>query len=172
MNKKTIITTALVIIAAALAFRAGISPVGQSAHPTNVEWRNFADGMNLSRTTNKKLLVDVYTDWCGWCKTMDKETYSQDDIISYITDHFIPVRLNAESQEVRQFDTVHITDAELADAFGVTGYPTTIFITSTGQPITSIPGYIQKDEFKKILHYVAEEAYTKMDYEQYKNSSK
>jgi thioredoxin-related protein len=172
MNKKNIITVGLVIVVAAVAFRVGTAPAGETAHPTKVEWKNFTDGMNLCRNTDKKLLVDVYTDWCGWCKTMDKETYSQDEVISYITDHFVPVRLNAESQEMRQFDTLHITDADLANAFGVTGYPTTIFITSAGQPITSIPGYIKKDEFTKILHYIAEDAYTKMDYEQYKNSGK
>jgi len=172
MNKKVVITIGSILIVAGAALRIGLSSGGTASHPAKIQWHTFTEGMNLCRGTDKKLLVDVYTDWCTWCKTMDKETYEQDEVISYISDHFIPVRLNAESKEMRQFDTLQLTDAELADAFGVTGYPTTIFIQSDGRPITSIPGYIKKDEFKNILRYIADNAYQKMDYNQYKNSGK
>ncbi|HET7152401.1 MAG TPA: DUF255 domain-containing protein, partial [Candidatus Kapabacteria bacterium] len=166
------ITVTLVLIIAAVAFRVGASSNGGASHPTKIEWKNLTDGMKLSHTTNKKILMDVYTDWCTWCKTMDKETYGEDTIIAYISDHFIPVRLNAESKDVRQIDTLQMTDAELADAFNVTAYPTTIFIQSDGRPITSIPGYIKTDEFKNVLRYIAEDAYLKMGYEDYKKTVK
>ena len=167
MNKKYILIAIVMVAAAATVYMA--SKFSKHAQdPATIEWHNVSDGMALSHSTNKKILMDVYTDWCTWCKKMDKETYSKGEIASYISDHFIPVRLNAESQQMRLFDTVHITDADLASAFHVTGYPTTIFIQSDGKPITSLPGYVETDEFKNVLRYIAEDAYMKMGYDDFK----
>jgi len=173
MGTKTIIISAVLagIVAVAAMFLVGGSPIKGHASADGIQWRNYSEGSALSRNANKKMLVDVYTDWCTWCKRMDKETYSSAEVASYISEHFIPVRLNAESKEVRQIDTMQATDAELATAFGVQEYPTTIFFTENGAPITSIPGYIPTDDFKTVLRFIAEDAYTHMSFDQFKQSA-
>ena len=136
-----------------------------------IAWTDFGAGSAAAGTAHKKIIIDVYTDWCTWCKTMDKKTYADEEVVSYVQEHFIPVRLNAESQVVRQVHNMQMTDAQLAGAFGVSGYPTTVFVNDDGTPITSMDGYIEAGEFKTVLRFIAEDKYRSMSFEEYKKSA-
>ena len=68
-----------------------------------VNWLTFEEAIALHEKEPKKLLIDLYTDWCGWCKVMDRNTYSQADIASYINENFYPVKFNAEQKEPVEF---------------------------------------------------------------------
>ncbi len=93
----------------------------------DLKWTNFTDGVRQASASNKKILIDVYTDWCGWCKKMESDTYSDEDIKSYLRENYILVKLNAESDAKEMLDNEEVTQANLASAFRVNGYPTTIF---------------------------------------------
>jgi thioredoxin-related protein len=138
--------------------------------PEKIEWIDFGTACASAPAAHKKILVDVYTDWCVWCKTMDKKTYTDTGVVSYIKEHFIPVKLNAESQASRHVNTTTMTDAQLAGAFGVTGFPTTVFTDDSGTPITSTDGYVEAPQFKTILRYIAEDRYRTMTFEQFRKS--
>ncbi len=170
MNKKTIITIgAVILVGAAFAISTGTF-IGLPLGEKTIVWSNIADGSALSASTNKVMLIDVYTDWCTWCKKMDKDTYHTPEISDYVNQKFVPIRLNAESQESRFFGGQNITDSVLALALGVQEYPTTIFVTPEGTPITSVPGYIPPADFKQMLRFIGEGAYKHMDFEQYQQS--
>src|SRR6516225_7746018 len=64
-----------------------------------VEWMSLAQAETAIQKEKKPVLIDLYTDWCGWCKVMDKKTYSNKHVIEYVQDKFYPVRVNAESRE-------------------------------------------------------------------------
>lgn len=140
------------------------------AAASTIVWTDFTKGRTAAQAANKKLLIDVYTDWCTWCKTMDKSTYGDAEVAAYVQANFVPVKLNAESQEMRQISSKNLTDAELASAYGVSGYPTTVFANSDGTPITSMDGYIKAADFKTVLRFIAEDRYRAMSFEEYKNS--
>jgi thioredoxin-related protein len=135
-----------------------------------LKWTNFTEGLKEASATNKKVLVDVYTDWCGWCKKMESDTYSDRQVQDYLNEKYVLVKLNAESSQKEIVDTTVVTDAQLASAFGVNGYPTTIFLTSSGQPITAAPGYMKPDEFLHVLKYIGGDYYKKMEFPEFLKS--
>ena len=123
-------------------------------------WYKFQDGMKLTGSGDKHLVIDFYADWCHWCKVMDKETFSDQDVQKYLFENFIPIKLNAESStEMITFKGQQLTPRQLTSAFQVTGFPSLAFLTPDLEVITVIPGYIKKDMFLNILEYIEHECY-------------
>ncbi|HEX2869251.1 MAG TPA: thioredoxin fold domain-containing protein [Ignavibacteriales bacterium] len=135
--------------------------------PEEVKWTNFDKGLEASKSQNKKMVIDVYTDWCGWCKKMDAATYKNSEVAKYMHDNFIAVKLNAESPAKVGFMGQNYTEQQLAQGFGVTGYPSTIFFDEKQQPITVVPGYLDGKQFLNILKFINEGAYKTQKFEDY-----
>ncbi len=121
-----------------------------------LEWQGWDAGLQRAKATNRPVLVDVYTDWCGWCKRMDRDVYARADVSQYLAAHFVVVRLNAESGERTTYEGRNRPASALAAAFDVTGYPTTIFLASTGEHITNVPGYVDADRFLLLLRFIGD----------------
>ena len=147
-----------------------------------VNWLSIEEAYAQSKTENKPILVDVYTDWCGWCKRMDKDTYSKTDIANYINSNFLPVKFNAE-----QKDSVTIMNHtfkfiaqgrrgyhELAAALlnGKLSYPATVFLNDKFEMITVVPGYQDEKGFDVILNYIEGGHYAKTPFEEFSASYK
>ena len=67
---------------------------GSAAVSTELKWYDFEEGMEKAKKENKALLIDAYTDWCGWCKVMDKETYKDARVIAKLNESFVAVKFN------------------------------------------------------------------------------
>ncbi len=132
-----------------------------------LKWYSFTDGLKIAQTEKKKVLIDVYTDWCEWCKKMDEEVYTNSSVKKYLASKFILVKLNAESEMKHIFQGREYSEMELSYIFGVEGFPTTIFIREDMQPITAVPGYFPADVFMKILTFIGDDYYKKMSFEDY-----
>jgi thioredoxin-related protein len=143
----------LPLLIAALLVVALASTAGAEGH---VAWRGWDEGLREARRTNRPVLVDVYTDWCGWCKRMDRDVYSRADVRDYLASRFVVVRLNAEAQDGVQYEGQDLTSAGLAEQFRVTGYPTTVFLKSSGAHLINVPGYVPADRFMLVLRYIGE----------------
>jgi thioredoxin-related protein len=133
---------------------------------------SFNDALKLAKEENKKILIDFYTDWCGWCKKMDKDVYGNSKVIDIIDDSFIKVKLDAESSEKVKFNGKEITLSDLALNWQVSGYPTTVFLEPDGKIISFkynnesmsiIPGYFSAKDFLKILKFIRDEKYKDTD---------
>jgi len=133
---------------------------------------SFEDALKKAKNENKRVIVDVYTDWCGWCKKMDGEAYSNSDIKKIIEENFVLVKLNAEGTGKIKYNGKDYTETDLATYFEATGYPTTIFLEPDGkviefkydkQPMKIVPGYFKTDEFKKILEFFKNGKYKDTD---------
>ncbi|GIV27707.1 MAG: hypothetical protein KatS3mg027_1521 [Bacteroidia bacterium] len=74
-----------------------------------VKWLSFKEAQELNKQAPKPFLVDIYTDWCGWCKVMMRTTYSNPNIAGYINTYFYPVKFNAETKDTIEFDGQNIT---------------------------------------------------------------
>ena len=72
-----------------------------TAFASPLKWYSFQEGLEKAQQENKLILIDFYTDWCGWCKKMDKETYSDAKIISLVESGFVPVKVNPEEDKNR-----------------------------------------------------------------------
>ncbi len=137
-----------------------------------LKWLSFTEGTAEAKETGKKMMIDVYTDWCGWCKKMDKDTYSDGGIADYLNQKYVAIKINAESSGTLEYRGKLYTERELAAAFGVNGYPSIIFLTRDGDPITVYPGYADASKFKVVLSYIAEDYYKTTKFQDYVENRK
>lgn len=134
---------------------------------SGLTWNRYDRGLALAKQQNKHILIDFYTDWCGWCKTMDEKTYGNKSIQGVLNQKFVLVKVNAESNQTMQVNGKTMTEAQIAAMYQVNGYPTTWFLDPTGKAISPVPGYVPPDEFSPILRYMGDAWYKKMKFEQY-----
>ena len=97
-----------------------------------INWITMSEAEKLSKEHEKPILIDVYTDWCHWCKVMDSTTYKDRSIVEYINENYYAVKLNAESNDKIIHAGKKTTKAKLASKFGVSGYPATMLIHPDG----------------------------------------
>ena len=124
-------------------------------------WLDWNEGYAKAVKTGKIVLVDAYTDWCGWCKKMDRDTYTNTDIIKKINQHFVPVKFNPELKDkIYKIGEDTLTPPQL---YGMltqgksTGFPTTYYIYPAKMKVFIDPGYKGPDDFNKILDLAVEE---------------
>lgn len=132
---------------------------------------SFQSGLDKAKTSNKKVLVNIYSDSDTWSQKMDK-VYSTGNIMNYINENFVYVRLNAEGSDKINYNGKDYTSASLAKFLGATGYPSHVFLAPDGTVLkfsyngesTSVfSGYIDAPEFEKLLKYFAENKYQNTD---------
>ncbi|MFV0237971.1 MAG: thioredoxin family protein [Flavobacteriales bacterium] len=111
---------------------------------------------------DKKLFVDFYTDWCGYCKTMEKKTLNEEVISKLINTHFIPVKFNAEKQTVftyrgEKFELLEGSNGKTLNMFayralmGNIGYPSFVVVDGKGKFIDGAQGYFTPKQFMPFL---------------------
>ena len=131
----------LVSLVVVVAFR-GAAFAGVEFKPLT-----FAEAQAQASAEHKFVMVDVYTDWCSWCKVLDKQTYSSDSVAAYVNANFVPVKINAEKGNGIAF----------AIARGVTVYPTILFIDTTGAEIDCVMGYQSPEDFLASMRIIRAE---------------
>lgn len=138
------------------------TPAGDSAVATKkavsnkLQWYEYAEGYNKAKAEDKILLVDAYTDWCGWCKVMDRETYTNADVIAALNQDFVCVKFNPEVEMTHSFGKYNLKSNELLYwlANGQPGgYPTSYFVfhPAKNDERASQAGYLPPDQFLKLL---------------------
>ncbi len=147
---------------------------------TAIKWYSFEEAMKLnSKLPKKKIFVDVYTDWCGWCKKMDATTFSHPVIINYMNNNFYAVKLNAERKDSLIIDGklfVNPNPKGRRSTHQIAGmllnnrmsYPSYVFLDEMGRSISIVPGYAKAVDFEPILHYFGENQYLKVAWETYR----
>jgi thioredoxin-related protein len=185
MKKAIFLALTLSGIALALAaFRNQNTTEISAAAAPELKWYTWEEAVELNKTTPKKIMVDVYTHWCGWCKVMDKQTFTDSTVATYMTANFYPVKLNAEQKEDIKFNSqnfkyiegnnggkgVHALAYALLD--GQLGYPTIVYLNEKYERIMISPGFKKPDAMMKELTFAAEEHYTKKSWEKYQEEGK
>jgi thioredoxin-related protein len=127
-----------------------------SAHAETTQWRDWKTGIRDAEASKRPMLVDVYTDWCGWCKRMDRDVYARPEVRDYLSKHFVTVKLDAEDETAALYEGRKYSYKTLASRFRVTGYPTTIFLRPDGAHIANVPGYVPADRFLLLLRYIGD----------------
>lgn len=77
---------------------------GSPIEAGDLSWLHIQDAGQLKNKEEKMFFVDVYTDWCGWCKVMDKKTFIDPEVQKLLNENFHVVKFNAEQKEAIQFD--------------------------------------------------------------------
>lgn len=128
---------------------------------TEVQWMGWNEGYKEMMGTGKIGLIDMYTDWCGWCKRMDKDTYAKSDIIQRINKNFVPIKFNPEQNMTYYVDTFAMTGPQLKAWLlgkGGGGYPTTVFMIPATRTKMVESGYMGEAQFKTKLDEIVSKA--------------
>ena len=128
----------------------------------SIQWMKFEEAIAANAKNPKMILVDVYTDWCGWCKKMDKDTFTDPRVIAHFQKNFYAVKLNAEDTN-RKFPFMGKTfsEAEMAASMRVNSYPNFVVIEPGLQNIAQLPGYREPEAFLAGLAELIEKAFKK-----------
>ena len=154
----------------------------QTSKTAEINWKTLDEVMALSEKKPKKVIVDIYTDWCGFCRKMDNGTYKNPQLIKYINDNFYAVKFDGESRgkvkfkgreyAYKNFGRKGVHELALAWMQGRTSYPTTVFLDANLNMIQPVPGYMDAQKFDAVLHYFHEDAYKTTPWPKYEDSFK
>jgi thioredoxin-related protein len=155
----------------------------ESSSKGGIKWYTFQEAMKLNQKHPKKIFIDMYTDWCGWCKKMDASTFKNPVIAKYMNENYYPVKFNAERKDTVDFKGKEYVNAnpkgsrsshQLAQALlnGRMSYPSYVFMDQDENLITVVPGYQKAPQFESILHFISTDAYKNVKWEDYMQSFK
>ena len=124
------------------------------AQKQKINWMSLEEALSAQVNEPRKIIMDVYTTWCGPCKMLDKNTFQNADVVSYVNQNYYAVKFNAEGEEVVKYKNLEFTNPqfdpnrqgrnaqhELAQALKITAYPTIVFFNENGDTLLPIPGY-------------------------------
>jgi thioredoxin-related protein len=142
-----------------------------------INWITLNEALQKQKTQPKKIFVDVYTDWCGWCKHMMKTTFSNPQIAAYINQNYYPVRFDGETKDTIIYlgDTLVNTNKTTKSAHQLTNiltnnrpsYPTITYLDETGKVISPVPGYMDVKTIEPYLVYFTENIFRTTQFDAY-----
>ena len=138
-----------------------------------IKWVSLEEAVKLQKKNPKKIMMDVYTNWCGPCKMLDKNTFQNKDVVAYVNMHYYAVKFNAEGNESikfkdQTFDNPQYDPAKankrngvhkLARYFSIRSYPTILFLGETGEFLTDVIGYKTPQQLELYLKLFKSGAY-------------
>jgi thioredoxin-related protein len=122
---------------------------------SNIEWQEYAKGMDLAKNQNKPVFLYFHADWCTYCTKLKNTTFQDALVLKYLKDNFISITVDTDK------------DQERANQWKVKGLPTLWFLKSDHSKITSIPGYIDAEQFLNALKYIHTASYDKMSFQDF-----
>ena len=145
------------------------------AQEQEIKWVSLEEAEALRRTEPRKIMIDVYTDWCGWCKRMDKTTFADAKLVEYVNTNYYAVKLDAEQREPislggKTYEYVangrrgynQIAKELLQDKMS---YPTVVFLDEDMNMIQPLSGFRDAETMQAILEYLATNGYKKTPWE-------
>ncbi|QDO93610.1 DUF255 domain-containing protein [Formosa sediminum] len=149
-----------------------------------INWLSFNEALKLQKKEPKKIMMDAYTNWCGPCKMLDKNTFQNKDVVAYVNENYYAVKFNAEGKESITYqeqvyenpnfdpakenrrNSVH----EFTMALGVNAYPTIVFLDETAQVITPVRGYQNPQQLELYLKLFSTDKYKELDSQEVVNA--
>jgi thioredoxin-related protein len=156
----------------------------KSAEQSAVKWFTIQEAEKLNKQSPRPMFIDTFTDWCGWCKKMDKDTFTNPVISDILNNKFYPVKFNAEGKESVDFmGKTFINDGKSGNAHqlaiallnGQLSYPTVVFLypQKNGQLAAApVAGYKEPKEMEVLLSFFAEKAYETQKWEDFQKTFK
>lgn len=142
------------LFAAALWLVALPALAGESADG-GINWYSYEEGVAKAKETGRPIVIDFHADWCKWCVELDTKTFTDARVIKSMNELFIPISVDTDKERVT------------AGKYGVESLPTMWFLTSEGERIDVLPGFVDADFFSIVLDYVSSGSYKSTDFESF-----
>jgi len=173
------ISVALVVAFVSTLFLTNVNAQEKS---TQINWMTWEEAVKAQEEKPKKLLINVYTGWCRWCKRMDETTFQQPQIAEYLNEYFYPVKFDAEQKDNLEYkgDVFKYVKSgnkgyhELAAQLlrGRLSFPSIVFMDEDLEVIQALPGFKSPEEFEQIITYFAQDYYKSTPWTSYLKSYK
>ena len=148
------------------------------SYSQQINWMSLDEALKAQKIEPKKIIMDVYTNWCGPCRLLDKKTFGNLDVSRYISQNFYAVKFNAEGDEEIFFYDKKFYNSnynpnrkgrnsthDFTKFLGIKGYPTIVFFSEEGDPIIPLTGYFNVRQIEPYLKMIK-----RGDYAVFKNS--
>lgn len=132
----------------------GVEPM--EVTESGLAWYSIDDLDKMKNISDKKVMIDMYTSWCGWCKVMDKKTFTDPEVVKYMNDNIVAVKFNAERRDPVAFQGESyewiptgrkgVNKLAMKMMSGRLGYPTMVYLDGSLNQIKSSPGYKKPNE--------------------------
>jgi thioredoxin-related protein len=175
MNRSVVLIPVLALLAGLLAFRPMNPAFGPAPAPAeHIKWLSIQEAYALNQKAPRKIIVDVYTDWCGWCKVMDRETFSRPAIVDFVNKNYYAVKLNAEQKEditlggqtYKSVGNMHGLAVNLLQS--KMSFPTTVFMNEKFELIQPVAGYLEPRIFHQIVTYFGGDYFKQESFDTFK----
>lgn len=138
--------------------------ISAASQKNKINWMSLEEAEAAQAIAPKKIMMDVYTSWCGPCKLLDKNTFQNPDVVKYVNEHYYAVKFNAEGNEKINFKSYVFENPDydpgrsgrnaqhqLAGALKITAYPTIVFFNESGETLLPVPGYKTPEQLELYL---------------------
>lgn len=161
MNKKAFyFAPAIVVCVLLLGGGYSFSGSNQDEEAGAIRWYSYEQGVEKIKKSDKQGYLHFYTDWCGYCKKMESETFSDDEVISSLNEDFVSIKVNAD------------TEPKIARQFGANQFPFNWFVSKKNELIGNHPGFVPPGMMVHLLKYVSTEDYKSMQFDEFMEKRK
>lgn len=155
----------------------GFAPnVSAQNNPSDEAWTTIDKAISKVDDSHQFIFVDIYTDWCGWCKKMDQSTFTDPTTLNNLKSNFVLVKLNAEAEAPFDFNgkTYGLVQngnrktnefaLQIGTSSGRLGYPTLVVLDAKGNKLQAFPGFKDTETINQLVKYFTSGSYQKMDF--------
>lgn len=156
-----------------------VNQVEEKIDGPQINWMSWEEAYEANKKEPKKIFIDIYTDWCGWCKKMDKETFVDPKVVDALNKDFYAIKFDAEQKKDILFNDATFSyvkagrrgSHQLAYALldGRMGYPAFVLLDESFSRVMLNPGYQKSNALLKQLAYTSTESYKTINFDKFKN---
>ena len=153
-----------------------LTSVSSFAQMQEINWVSLDEALELQKKNPKKIMMDVYTNWCGPCKMLDKNTFHNQDVVDFVNKNYYAVKFNGEGNDVVNYDGKSFSNPnykpelakrrnsahELTRYLKVSAYPTIVFFDEDAKVISPIRGYQKPQQIELYLKLFLDDDYKSM----------
>jgi thioredoxin-related protein len=177
MKKPATIIVTILLAVSVFGLAIAQSSVETADLKGKLNWHKYDEALKIAKEQDKYLLVFFTTNWCKFCKLMKKNTFTDPEVFQLMDEKFVLAQVYGDSKDVvsvagKDGTMSELTETQLSRAFGIKGYPTTIFMKSDGTTIAPISGYWKPEQFEMALKFISSGAYENISFKDFAEKQK
>ena len=146
-----------------------------------INWLSFQQAIEMNKVHPKKIFIDMYTEWCGWCKKLDVTTYKDKRVVNYLNEKYYAVRMDAEMKDTILYEGIVFVNPEptksrsthqIAAALmgNKLSYPTLVYLDENRNLLSQVPGYMTADDLMPVLIYFGDNNQSRITWEEFQKT--